>query len=112
MTRFIGSPKIEAGENSPGPWAWLFGRSVNLPISGAPVVTSWTPTINVTQTDYDRIRVEFPNLDRLQPDSFTAQNYPGSPPEYLRSDMLHALWKLAGEEDAKTKQLIDQLEQK
>ncbi len=37
----------------------------------------------------------------LRNDSFTAQNYPGSPPEYLRSDMLEALWKLAGEEDAK-----------
>lgn len=35
-------------------------------------------TYTLTQTDCDRIRVEFPNFDPLQPDSFTAQNYPGS----------------------------------
>jgi hypothetical protein len=66
----------------------------------------------LTQHDYELIKTEFPGLDELQPDSFTAQHYPDSPPEYRRRDMVQALWKFASSEDSEAKQLIDQLRQK
>lgn len=63
----------------------------------------------LTQQDYDAQKAIFPTLIDLQPEKVFSSLYPGSPPSYYRRDMLRALWKVAGEEEASAKFSIDRL---
>jgi len=56
---------------------------------------------------YEGLQNQFPSLGQIPP----ALEHSGNK-EYWKGDMLQALWKVAGEEDTKAKQLIDQLNQK
>ncbi len=63
------------------------------------------------EKEYRAIKQQFPNLEDLR----IAERSPGgyNYPEYIgywRSDMLQALWNVAGEESEKVKDLIDQLD--
>lgn len=68
------------------------------------------------ESDYDAVKQEFPSLAHLDfGREFTWYKDSGGNVvnhSYRRSDVLQALWKVAGVEDDQTKQLIDQLSQK
>jgi hypothetical protein len=65
----------------------------------------------LSQQDYDAEKAKFPTLIQLQPVKAYEALYPSASPSYFRNDMLQALWAVAGAEDDKAKQLIDQLKQ-
>lgn len=66
----------------------------------------------LSQQDYDSERVIFPTLTTLLPSTVPEGLDAHSGPQYFRSDMLQALWKVAGEEGAAGKSGMDKLEQK
>ena len=65
----------------------------------------WTSLLY--RDEYDQVRKQFPSLSELE----VAERVPKDASEvsYYRRDMLQALWKVAAEESAKAKELIDKL---
>lgn len=67
------------------------------------------------EDQYDAAKQEFPTLGSLNfgPEYTWYRDASGNivNHSYRRSDMLHALWTVAGDDDDKAKQLIDQLSQ-